>query len=434
MSSIFIETKAANTVQTLEIQDTADDIEKQKLIKIGIQCATPGLPKTLMDEETQQQLENVFNCQNAIIRDRHKRKLQDVVQWNKENDEDDDDEKEEAEMSEDEESLLAGSSEHCKIKQEAYSKHKLKFLKTSAEINVLKTKNLKRPNLPSLLNLPIVNTSKNIGDKENISSYETKPKSIINYLSYNQNLNSSYGQISPSYSQTVFLNQQQLAVHNQMLAQRQLYPYSQTLPTVMGHLPMNNFTNGQFYANPLFYNQEQHAVVTADTRINSSMQKIELPIKDKLSGSQVFIQTGELQLTTSNVLSATIEKDHSIANQPSGNETYCSGLIKISNDNFPFEFQVSQTLNSEDENKQRFMKICEKTWKEANRLTKKRLYCTNSTIENSDENRNDASDKDIKETLNESVNEQSIRNSKDYNLRSLESEKETESLQDSKKT
>lgn len=309
-----------NQVQTLIVPDDNQD----GYIELGLKCVTPGLPRERLDEETQKQVEKVVQEQNLKIKTRANITPTSEGMEN-------------VESSSDESEEMRDTS----LNESSKSRPELK-------------KSLKRDRQPAALDLnnqPEYFTKKVKVDKNAIhTATEAKPNVSIKYVGYNQTPQYQQAPFSVGtyYNYPAYYQNEYMMMHQQLLLQQQMNYINQTsaqgtqgermmagYPTYL--TPLNNQTPYQFSQ----YAQRQ----------------------------QVYQSMAQPQ------------EGESIADK-----SEFKGAISINNDSFKFEFSTTHEetmgkLQTEinDLNREKFMKICEKTWNESYWLMKKREQYSNPT-------------------------------------------------------
>ncbi|KKA02368.1 hypothetical protein D499_0K00810 [Hanseniaspora uvarum DSM 2768] len=343
-----------NEVQTLIVPEKDQD----QYIKLGLKCVTPGLPRERLDEETQKQVAEVVQQQSLQIKNRAGT----------------------------DHSQTPGNTEKesfDSISEQSDPSNKNSSKQLHANISAETNGSLKRRRIPAALDLkqqPEFFTKKIKSDKNIIqTATETKPNVSIKYVGYNDvpqyvqpapySAGTCYNH--PGYFQNDYLLMQQqymlqqINYMNQNAAYaQQAYPQGEAMmtgyPTYI--TPLNNHLQ---YGNHLQYQNSQN---------QQMYQQPELPQTGL--GKQ---QEGPRPLDDHQ----THEENEDEIDEA---DSEFKGIISINNDSFKFEFKTRNEetvgkLQTEinDLNREKFLRICEKTWNESYWLMKKREQFSNPT-------------------------------------------------------
>ncbi|KAL6933328.1 hypothetical protein ACO0R3_002432 [Hanseniaspora guilliermondii] len=313
-----------NQVQTLIVPDD----KQEDYIELGLKCVTPGLPRERLDEETQKEVEKVVQEQTLQIKTRG-------------NTNPAHEEKENVDSSFDEgEEIGDISPNEADTGNKPESKNSLKRDRQPAALDLNKQ--------------PEYFTKKIKVDKNTIqTAAEAKPHVSIKYVGYNQT--PQYYQQAP-YSVGTYYNYpgyyqgDYMMMHQQLLLQQQMnYMNQSSAHGHQGETMMNGYptyitplTNQNPYGNPAQY---------------VGRQQIYQPPMAQTQDEETHTDKFDFQ-----------------------------GVISINNDSFKFEFNTNpeETIGKlqteiNDLNREKFLKICEKTWNESYWLMKKREQYSNPT-------------------------------------------------------
>lgn len=309
-----------NQVQTLIVPDDKQD----GYIELGLKCVTPGLPRERLDEETQKQVEKVVQQQTLQIKTR---------------------------------ANITATSEEMENVESSSEKNEEKKDATSNKANESKPElktSLKRDRQPAALDLnnqPEYFTKKVRVDKNTIQTVtEAKPSVSIKYVGYNQT--PQYQQapysVGTYYNYPAYYQNEYMMMHQQLLLQQQMNYINQNSAHGSPGEPM--MTGYPAYITPL-NNQNPYQLSEYAQRQQAYQQMAQT--QESESGADKF---------------------------------EFKGVISINNDSFKFEFTTKPEetygkLQTEinDLNREKFMKICEKTWNESYWLMKKREQYSNPT-------------------------------------------------------
>ena len=413
-----------NQYQILEIQSIEDENEKQNLIEMGIKCVTPGLPKEKLDEETKQQVKNVVDDQNGLIRERNKRTLKNIeedVNDDEEDDEEDDDENEyDGEDDEDDQHSSGKESRQNEVNKENESENNDTPNSNKKGSKFYNIKSIHRMHAPSPLNLkrqPSIFNKRIKTATDQTPQSSSKSKIMIKYTGYNQNFQTTPQQMTPEFLQQMALyQQQQLAMYQQQLnlQRSQQQQYIQANPQLYQQFYMNsmmmNPLNGtpiaynqnmlqQFQGQPPFMNAKKEASSVQRRKEKNSLSKnkeqSEQKNENENENEKEEEEEEEDEGTENNENEEEKEEiEEDGKNQSALNKTpesatenlHYEGMIRINHDNFQFEFETltAQTVGKlpiqiNELNKKKFLKICEKIWDESYWLMKKREQYSNPT-------------------------------------------------------
>lgn len=413
-----------NQYQILEIQSIEDENEKQNLIEMGIKCVTPGLPKEKLDEETKQQVKNVVDDQNGLIRERNKRTLKNIeedVNDDEEDDEEDDDENEyDGEDDEDDQHSSGEESRQNEVNKENESENNDTPNSNKKGSKFYNIKSIHRMHAPSPLNLkrqPSIFNKRIKTATDQTPQSSNKSKIMIKYTGYNQNFQTTPQQMTPEFLQQMALyQQQQLAMYQQQMTlqrtqQQQQQQYIQANPQLYQQFYMNSMMMNPLNGTPIAYNQNmlqqfqgQQPLMNAKKEVNSVQKKKEknglTKNKGQAEGEKEDEKENEKEEIENNEKEGEEEEEEEEEIQADGNDQsvlnkipesatenlHYEGIIRINHDNFQFEFETlkEQTVGKlpiqiNELNKKKFLKICEKIWDESYWLMKKREQYSNPT-------------------------------------------------------
>lgn len=309
-----------NQVQTLIVPDDKQD----GYIELGLKCVTPGLPRERLDEETQKQVEKVVQEQTLQIKTRANNAPA-------------------SERMENGESSSDESEEMRDTSSNESSKNKPEFKKS-----------LKRDRQPAALDLknqPEYFTKKVKVDKNTIqTATEAKPNVSIKYVGYNQTPHYQQAPYSVGtyYNYPAYYQNEYMMMQQQLLLQQQMNYINQNSAQGSPGEPM--MTGYPTYITPL-----------------------------NNPNPYQFSQYAQRQQAYQPVA-------HAQQDETSADKSEFKGVISINNDSFKFEFSTKpeETMGKlqteiNDLNREKFMKICEKTWNESYWLMKKREQYSNPT-------------------------------------------------------
>ncbi|OBA28152.1 hypothetical protein HANVADRAFT_51861 [Hanseniaspora valbyensis NRRL Y-1626] len=416
-------TTTKNQYQILEIQSIEDENEKQNLIEMGIKCVTPGLPKEKLDDETKQQVKNVVDDQNGLIRERNKRTLKNIEEIV--NDDDDDEEEEgdgddendyDGEDDKDNQHSSGEESKQNEVNKENESESKDSPNSNKKGSKFYNIKSIHRMHAPSPLNLkrqPSIFNKRIKTATDQTPQSSSKSKIMIKYTGYNQNLQTTPQQMTPEFSQQMALyQQQQLAMYQQQmnLQRSQQQQFMQANPQLYQHFYMNYMMMNPLNGTPIAYNQnmlqqfqgqqpfmntkKEATSVQKRKEKNSLSKNKEQPEREKEDEKENEKEEEEEGIENNEKEAEEEELEEDGKDQPALNKTpesatenlHYEGMIRINYDNFQFEFEtlIAQTVGKlpiqiNELNKKKFLKICEKIWDESYWLMKKREQYSNPT-------------------------------------------------------
>lgn len=341
-----------NQVQTLIVPEKQQD----NYIELGMKCVTPGLPRERLDEETQKQVEQVVQQQSIEIM-----KLSHNENNEKEN---------------------LGS-----ISEESDPNYKQHQPEMPTKINTESNASLKRGRVPAALDLhnqPDFFTKKLKSDNNTIqtaTSEGNKPNVSIKYVGYNETPQYMAGGYSAGgyYNYPGYYPNEYMMMQQQYLLQMSYM--NQNAYAAQGYQPEQMMGNGYpSYITPLTnqmqYNPAAYQPVYQHPELPQTglgvQQKGPAPINDQEDEDQEDVEVDE-------------EKEE--VEEEDGEEGMeFKGIISINNDSFKFEFKTENEetvgkLQTEinNLNKEKFLRICEKTWNESYWLMKKREQFSNPT-------------------------------------------------------